>query len=60
MAGGTRYDLVSLALFRSVANGGSIAQAASLHGLVPSAVSKRIADLEARVGRAVLGKHGEG
>lgn len=60
MAGGTRYDLVSLALFRSVANGGSIAQAASLHGLVPSAVSKRIADLEALVGVPLLNRHRRG
>lgn len=60
MAGGTRYDLVSLALFRSVASGGSIAQAASLHGLVPSAVSKRIADLEALVGVPLLNRHRRG
>ena len=60
MAGGTRYDLVSLALFRSVAEGGSIAQAASLHNLVPSAVSKRIADLEALVGAPLLHRHRRG
>lgn len=60
MAGGTRYDLVSLALFRSVAEGGSIAQAATLHGLVPSAVSKRIADLEALVGAPLLHRHRRG
>ena len=60
MAGGTRYDLVSLALFRSVAAGGSIAQAAILHGLVPSAVSKRISDLEAVVGSPLLVRHRRG
>jgi DNA-binding transcriptional LysR family regulator len=60
VAGGTRYDLVSLALFRSVAEGGSIAQAAGLHGLVPSAVSKRISDLEALVGAPLLHRHRRG
>jgi DNA-binding transcriptional LysR family regulator len=60
VAAGTRYDLVSLALFRSVAAGGSIAQAAGLNGLVPSAVSKRIADLEALVGAPLLTRHRRG
>lgn len=60
MAGGTGYDLVSLALFRSVAAGGSIAQAANRHGVVPSAVSKRIADLEALVGAPLLTRHRRG
>ena len=60
MPGGTRYDLVSLGLFRSVAAGGSIAQAAQAHGLVPSAVSKRIADLEGVVGAPLLTRHRRG
>ncbi|PWK61494.1 LysR family transcriptional regulator [Roseicyclus mahoneyensis] len=54
------YDLVTLALFRSVAASGSIAHAAALHGLVPSAVSKRMADLEVEVGAALLQRHRRG
>lgn len=54
------YDLVTLALFRSVAASGSIAHAAALHGLVPSAVSKRMADLEAQVGTTLLQRHRRG
>ncbi|NKX44511.1 LysR family transcriptional regulator [Roseicyclus persicicus] len=57
---GGGYDLVTLALFRSVAASGSIAHAAALHGLVPSAVSKRIADLEALVGAPLLHRHRRG
>jgi DNA-binding transcriptional LysR family regulator len=60
MPGGTGFDLVSLALFRSIAASGSIARAAALHALVPSAVSKRIADLEALVGVALLERHRRG
>ncbi|MCU4653733.1 LysR family transcriptional regulator [Roseibacterium sp. SDUM158016] len=45
---------MTLALFRSIAATGSIAHAAALHDLVPSAVSKRIADLEALVGTPLL------
>ncbi len=54
------YDLVTLALFRSVAASGSIAHAAALHGLVPSAVSKRMGDLEALVGAPLLHRHRRG
>ena len=54
------YDLLTLALFRSIAASGSIAHAAALHGLVPSAVSKRMADLEAHVGAALLHRHRRG
>jgi DNA-binding transcriptional LysR family regulator len=57
---GAGYDLVSLALFRSVAATGSIAHAAALHELVPSAVSKRIADLEALVGAPLLHRQRRG
>jgi DNA-binding transcriptional LysR family regulator len=54
------YDLTTLALFRSVAETGNIAHAAARHGLVPSAVSKRIADLEAHVGTSLLRRHRRG
>jgi DNA-binding transcriptional LysR family regulator len=54
------YDLTTLALFRSVAETGSIAHAAAKAGLVPSAVSKRIADLETHVGTALLRRHRRG
>lgn len=54
------YDLVTLALFRSVAASGSIAHAAAVHGLVPSAVSKRMGDLEALVGAPLLHRHRRG
>ena len=56
----TGYDLTSLALFRAVAETGSIAHAAIRHGLVSSAVSKRIADLEAHVGAPLLRRHRRG
>lgn len=45
-----RYDLYSLSLFETAAATGSIAGAAARHNTVPSAVSKRIADLEAALG----------
>lgn len=54
------YDLTTLALFRAVAATGSIAHAAARHGRVPSAVSKRIADLEAHVGAPLLRRHRRG
>ncbi|MBF9059102.1 LysR family transcriptional regulator [Rhodobacterales bacterium HKCCSP123] len=54
------YDLTTLALFRSVAATGSIAHAAARAGLVPSAVSKRIADLEAQVGAPLFHRHRRG
>lgn len=54
------YDLVTLALFRSVAATGSIAHAAQVRGLVPSAVSKRIGDLETLVGAPLLHRHRRG
>ena len=49
-----RYDLYSLTLFLAVADSGSIAQAAASHNIVASAVSKRIADLEALIGTALF------
>lgn len=53
-------DLFSLALFRAVARGGSIAAAAAQANLAPSAVSRRISDLEARYGTALLVRHRSG
>ena len=45
-----RHDLVTLQLFQTVAQTGSIAGAATRHNMVASAVSKRISDLEAQIG----------
>lgn len=49
-----RYDLYSLSLFISVANTGSIAQAAERHNIAPSAVSRRMAELETLFGAPLL------
>lgn len=46
----TRYDLITLKLFQSVARIGSIAGAASRHNMAASAGSKRISDLESQIG----------
>jgi DNA-binding transcriptional LysR family regulator len=54
------YDLLTLALFRSVAASGSISHAAQLNGLVASAVSKRMADLETLIGAPLLHRHRRG
>ncbi|MGP1356395.1 LysR family transcriptional regulator [Roseicyclus sp.] len=58
--GAAGHDLLTLELFRSIAATGSIAHAATLHDLVPSAVSKRMADLEALVGVTLLNRHRRG
>jgi molybdenum-dependent DNA-binding transcriptional regulator ModE len=47
-----RIDLVSLSLFNLVARTGSISQGAELAMLAVGAASKRVADLEARLGAA--------
>jgi DNA-binding transcriptional LysR family regulator len=47
-------DLPALALLLDVVDAGSFSRAAKKHGLTTSAVSKRIAQLEARLGMAVL------
>ncbi len=54
------YDLHSLDLFRSVAETGSIAATAARHGIVASAVSKRLSWLEAEAGTALLLRHRRG
>jgi len=45
-----RLDFVSLHLFASVAENGNIAQAARVNNIAASAISKRISDLEERLG----------
>jgi DNA-binding transcriptional LysR family regulator len=49
-----RTDLDSIAVFVSVVNSGSLSAAARELGLTPSAISKRIAGLENRVGVVLL------
>jgi len=49
-----RFDLTTLKLFISVIDHGSITRAAEREHIVPSAASKRIADLEAQLGVALL------
>jgi DNA-binding transcriptional LysR family regulator len=49
-----RIDPYSLELFISVVEEGSIARAASRSHIAPSALSRRIADLEAAIGAALL------
>lgn len=52
-----RIDLVSLRLFVAVCEESSIARAAEREFIAPSAVSKRINDLEALVGSPLLQRH---
>lgn len=49
-----RFDLTTLKLFVSVIDHGSITRAAKREHIVPSAASKRIGDLEAQLGVALL------
>lgn len=55
-----RIDLTSLQLFVAVCELGSIGRAAEREFLAPSAVSKRLADLEIAVGTALLYRHSRG
>ena len=55
-----RLDLVSLSLFNLVARSGSISKGAELALLAVGAASKRITDLEAAVGTALLERHSRG
>jgi DNA-binding transcriptional LysR family regulator len=55
-----RLDLFSLSLFSLVARTGSISAAAELASLAIGAASKRITDLEAAVGTALLERHSRG
>jgi DNA-binding transcriptional LysR family regulator len=55
-----RLDLATLSLFTLVVRTGSISQGAGLAHLAVGAASKRIADLEAAVGVALLERHSRG
>lgn len=55
-----RFDPTSLSLFIVVCEEGSIAKAADRKNMVPSAVSKRIAELESAVGVPLLYRHQKG
>lgn len=55
-----RYDPTSLKLFVAACEEGSIARAAERESMVPSAVSKRIAELEEAVGAPLLYRHQKG
>jgi DNA-binding transcriptional LysR family regulator len=50
----THFDITSLRLFASVVEQANIAQASRINNIAASAVSKRISDLEARVGVSLL------
>ena len=55
-----RVDLTSLHLFVAVVETGSIDKAAEREFIAPSAVSKRLSDLEATLGTALLYRHARG
>ena len=55
-----RHDLQTLRAFISIAEEGSISRAALRENLVPSALSKRIGDLEAACGTPLLTRHRRG
>lgn len=55
-----RFDPTSLKLFIAACDEGSIARAAERESMVPSAVSKRIGELEEAVGAPLLYRHQKG
>jgi DNA-binding transcriptional LysR family regulator len=55
-----RLDLVSLSLFSQVVRSGSISKGALAVNLAVGAASKRISDLEAAIGTALLERHARG
>ena len=55
-----RLDLMSLQLFVAVCELGSIGKAAEREFIAPSALSKRLSDLEAALGSALLHRHSRG
>jgi DNA-binding transcriptional LysR family regulator len=55
-----RFDLISLKLFVAVGDELNITRAAERENIVLSAASKRIADLEASIGAALLLRHARG
>ena len=56
----TQFDITSLRLFASVVECANIAQASRINNIAASAVSKRISDLESRVGISLLYRMKEG
>ncbi|KAA2214309.1 LysR family transcriptional regulator [Teichococcus oryzae] len=55
-----RFDLVTLDLFQVVAEEGSIAGASARRNIAASAVSRRLAELEAAMDTALLQRHARG
>jgi len=55
-----RLDLTTLQLFVAVCERGSIGKAAETEFMAPSAVSKRLSDLETTVGTPLLRRHARG
>ncbi len=55
-----RLDLTSLQLFVAVCESGSIGKAAEREFIAPSALSKRLSDLEVTLGSALLHRHSRG
>lgn len=55
-----RFDLTTLRLFVAVINHGSITKAAEQEHIVPSAVSKRLSDLEFQLGIPLLTRQHDG
>ena len=55
-----RLDLTSLQLFVAVCELGSIGKAAEREFIAPSALSKRLSDLEAALGNTLLHRHSRG
>lgn len=55
-----RFDLTTIKLFLSTVERGSIAGAAETNAIAPSAVSRRISDLEGRLGTTLLFRQTKG
>ncbi|WP_148587746.1 LysR family transcriptional regulator, partial [Escherichia coli] len=55
-----RFDLESLQVLVSVIEEGSLAAASERQHIVPSAISRRIAELESDAGTALLYRHSRG
>ena len=60
LAAARRLDPVSLRLFRAAVQERSLAQAAEREAIALSAASRRIAELKARLGTALLRRHDRG
>ena len=56
----SRFDLISLRLFVATVEAGSLTEGANRFGISLAAASKRIADLEAHVGCALLSRSKRG